>query len=262
MSIQAFFWQTPGAMTPWIIAYIFTYANMTASLKWRLLLGLGIIPGLIVTIASYYDDSTRNDEALLNMSSDNSSSKRIDLEYYLKNKKIQRKLIISGFGWFLYDICYYGTALFGGEILNSISSNDDDNVSTDASIRKVTYQQLIAISTSIPACILTIYFLKPYGLKFCHVWGFAFIAVCFLLMACLFDYLKSHNKTILFVIYCLLLFSLNAGPNVTTFIIPAQLYPPKIRSTFNGISAAFGKLGAVGGAYLYGIIGSFCLILP
>ncbi|KAJ2413045.1 hypothetical protein GGI10_003307, partial [Coemansia sp. RSA 2530] len=37
----------------------------------------------------------------------------------------------------------------------------------------------------------------------------------------------------------------NFGPNVTTFVIPGEVFPTRFRSTAHGISAAMGKLGAV-----------------
>ena len=39
-----------------------------------------------------------------------------------------------GGGWFIYDVAYYGVNLFAGDILNSMNG-DDDNISSDASIR-------------------------------------------------------------------------------------------------------------------------------
>jgi hypothetical protein len=41
------------------------------------------------------------------------------------------------------------------------------------------------------------------------------------------------------------------GPNVTTFVYPAEIYPVDVRTTGHGISAALGKLGAFAGAYLF-----------
>ena len=35
------------------------------------------------------------------------------------------------------------------------------------------------------------------------------------------------------------------GPNATTFIVPGECFPTRYRSTYYGISAASGKLGAV-----------------
>jgi nitrate/nitrite transporter NarK len=36
-----------------------------------------------------------------------------------------------------------------------------------------------------------------------------------------------------------------------TFSIPAQIFPTRLRATAHGISAAFGKLGAVTGAFIF-----------
>ena len=36
--------------------------------------------------------------------------------------------------------------------------------------------------------------------------------------------------------------------NVSTYVLPSQAYPPEIRSSFFGLSAAMGKLGALVGA--------------
>ena len=41
----------------------------------------------------------------------------------------------------------------------------------------------------------------------------------------------------------------NWGPNATTFVIPAELFPTKWKSTGHGISAAAGKAGAIIGAF-------------
>ena len=46
-------------------------------------------------------------------------------------------------------------------------------------------------------------------------------------------------------LYCLANFFTNFGPNVTTFIIPGEIFPTRYRSTAHGIAAACGKLGAI-----------------
>ncbi|OAY65010.1 putative inorganic phosphate transporter 1-3, partial [Ananas comosus] len=50
-------------------------------------------------------------------------------------------------------------------------------------------------------------------------------------------------------LYGLTFFFANFGPNSTTFIVPAELFPARFRSTCHGISAAAGKAGAVVGAF-------------
>lgn len=49
--------------------------------------------------------------------------------------------------------------------------------------------------------------------------------------------------------YAFCFFFANFGPNSTTFIVPAELFPTKWKSTGHGISAALGKAGAIIGAF-------------
>ena len=56
------------------------------------------------------------------------------------------------------------------------------------------------------------------------------------------------------VLYALTFFFANFGPNSTTFILPAEVFATKFRSTLHGISASMGKLGAVVGAFGFGAL--------
>ncbi|KAG6486817.1 hypothetical protein ZIOFF_055397 [Zingiber officinale] len=49
--------------------------------------------------------------------------------------------------------------------------------------------------------------------------------------------------------YAFTFFFANFGPNSTTFIVPAEVFPARLRSTCHGISAATGKMGAIVGAF-------------
>jgi hypothetical protein len=40
------------------------------------------------------------------------------------------------------------------------------------------------------------------------------------------------------------------GPNTTTFVLPSELFPTRVRTTGHGISAGIGKLGAFIGVFL------------
>jgi PHS family inorganic phosphate transporter-like MFS transporter len=46
-------------------------------------------------------------------------------------------------------------------------------------------------------------------------------------------------------LFCLANFFQNFGPNVTTFVIPGEVFPTRYRATAHGFSAACGKLGAI-----------------
>jgi hypothetical protein len=53
------------------------------------------------------------------------------------------------------------------------------------------------------------------------------------------------------ILYGISYFFTEYGPNTTTFIYPAEIFPVEVRTTGHGISAGLGKLGAFAGAYLF-----------
>ena len=61
------------------------------------------------------------------------------------------------------------------------------------------------------------------------------------------DHWKTVDHTGFVALCALTFFFSNFGPNTTTFIVPAELFPA--RSTCHGISAAAGKAGAIVGAF-------------
>ncbi|KAL3734443.1 hypothetical protein ACJRO7_023749 [Eucalyptus globulus] len=46
-------------------------------------------------------------------------------------------------------------------------------------------------------------------------------------------------------------FFANCGPNMTTFIMPVELFPARFRMTFHWIAGAAGKVGAMIGAMVF-----------
>jgi PHS family inorganic phosphate transporter-like MFS transporter len=49
-------------------------------------------------------------------------------------------------------------------------------------------------------------------------------------------------------------FFLGGGPSVTTFLIPAEVFPTRLRATTHGISAAAGKFGALATIFAFSTI--------
>ena len=78
--------------------------------------------------------------------------------------------------------------------------------------------------------------------------GFAITGTLFLLCGTLNDQLSS---TWLVVIYFGSSFFGQCGPNCTTFLIPAEVFPTNMRTMCHGISAAAGKSGAIIASVLF-----------
>jgi PHS family inorganic phosphate transporter-like MFS transporter len=64
---------------------------------------------------------------------------------------------------------------------------------------------------------------------------------------------KHASTGALITLFTLSQLFLNAGPNATTFLIPAEVFPTRVRATAHGISAASGKVGAVLTSFAFGL---------
>ena len=58
------------------------------------------------------------------------------------------------------------------------------------------------------------------------------------------------------LVYGVSYFFTEFGPNMTTFVMPSELYPVAMRATGHGISAGIGKLGAFIGVFLFPVLNS------
>ena len=56
------------------------------------------------------------------------------------------------------------------------------------------------------------------------------------------------------LVYGMSYFFTEFGPNMTTFVMPSELYPVSMRATGHGISAGVGKLGAFIGVFLFPVL--------
>jgi MFS family permease len=82
--------------------------------------------------------------------------------------------------------------------------------------------------------------------------GFAMMAVAFLLIGLVPGVTTTAAPFVL--LYGMSYFFTEFGPNTTTFIYPAEIFPVEVRTTAHGISAAMGKMGAFAGAYLFPVM--------
>jgi PHS family inorganic phosphate transporter-like MFS transporter len=78
------------------------------------------------------------------------------------------------------------------------------------------------------------------------------MSACFLALAICYNIQAS--KYVKFSVFCVLTLSLNWGPNIGTYVLPASLYPAEIKSTFHGLSAACGKIGALLGTFIFAAV--------
>ena len=82
--------------------------------------------------------------------------------------------------------------------------------------------------------------------------GFAMMGLCFLVIAAIPGLTTAVVPFLL--VYGVSYFFTEFGPNMTTFVLPSELYPVTMRTTGHGISAGIGKLGAFIGVFLFPVL--------
>jgi len=232
--------------------------------SWRVLLGLGALPGILImpfkvasTQAAQPDTKQAGlDEPLAgvtrSMSPPQKKQEQIGLLQVLCDRRYIGKIIGTAGGWFLFDITFYGNGLFQSTVLREVfkvpkaRSGAPTGITGDLQ-HNVCAQIAVVAAIGLPGYYIAAFFMDKLGRKNIQLQGFFFMAVVFCALG-IWEKELENIPALMLILYGLTFFFSNFGPNATTFILPAETFPPHIRSTMNGFSAAMGKVGATIGS--------------
>jgi len=282
---RSFFWQTPGAILPYVASLLLLlifgdeasgigkgHERATLS-QYILLVGVGAVPSLVVLVYTWRQmsiDRLSRREGSGSPQDERSQAtehevdsrfrwsvfcsfrrrySRIDrgdsLTSAIHNKAYWGTLMGTGLSWALYDFVYYGTAFNLPEILSRV-------LGEEGGLIEGAWREVLVASMGIPGVICAIWMIEPMGgPKPLQGWGFVLIgAACSMLS---FFYSGANSTSLVskwgsFVSCCLLIFALNWGVNVSSYVMPIEKFPKECRSSFHGLSAGFGKFGALIGS--------------
>ncbi|GLJ50580.1 hypothetical protein SUGI_1077500 [Cryptomeria japonica] len=162
--------------------------------------------------------------------------------------------------WFLLDIAFYSQNLFQKDIFTAIGwLPAGKKMNAIEEVYRISRAQcIIAMCSTVPGYWFTVALIDRIGRLTIQLLGFFFMTVFMFALAIPYNHWRGTkcgdtfcggNHTAFAALYALTFFFANFGPNSTTFIIPAELFPARFRSTCHGISAAAGKAGAIIGAF-------------
>src|ERR1700734_4089556 len=249
-----------------LIASIFLGGGVSNNLTWRLLLGLGAIPGLAVFYLRRQIHETPRfamaggaadeAEAAIGAATGAAAAPRSAAESKARHPQTalggfmilarSRRMLLWLVGtagcWALLDFCYYGNTISTPEILKLLNPH--------ASLLRNTLVQLgIFVVFAVPGYVVAILLLDKSGRRSIQILGFGMMALMFLLIGIIPNVTTVALQFLL--LYGISYFFTEFGPNTTTFIYPAEIFPVEVRTTGHGISAGAGKLGAFAGAFLF-----------
>lgn len=154
--------------------------------------------------------------------------------------------------WFLLDIAFYSQNLTQKDIfpVMGLTRKDVEVNALEEVFETSRAMFVIALFGTFPGYWFTVFFIETLGRFIIQLVGFFMMSIFMLIIGIKYDYLKTKEHKWLFAaLYGLTFFFANFGPNSTTFVLPAELFPTRVRSTCHALSAAAGKAGAIVGAF-------------
>jgi len=264
---MVFSMQGAGLVVGPLVAIVLLVAGINQDITWRVMLALGAVPAL----ATFYlrRQIAETPRYALTMKGDLAAATRtVDMVtkkqngrvaattpiqsavvqpkrswlYLLLTPRYLRWLIGTAGTWFLLDIAYYGTTISSPLVLNALNSHSN-------LITNMVYTLLIFVVAALPGYIIAALTIDRLGRKWIQWFGFGMMAVAYALIAVA---PALSTMTIPFLlVYGMSYFFTEFGPNVTTFVYPAEVFPVMVRTTAHGIAAALGKVGAFIGAFIF-----------
>jgi MFS family permease len=256
--------QALGLIVGPLVALALLGAGTSTDVAWRILLGLGAAPAAaVIYLRRKMPESPRyqvqvqgqaeqaaaqiSDFTAGQVTGNGSGAVRhaMGLRAFLTNRRWLILLAGTAGTWFLLDYAYYGNTISTPQILGLISPHA-------STMTKIALQLAIFVVAAVPGYVLAIAKLDKIGHRRLQLLGFAMMGLCFLIIAVI------PGMTTMVVPFLLVFgvsyFFTEFGPNMTTFVMPSELYPVSMRATGHGISAGIGKLGAFIGVFLFPLL--------
>jgi len=156
------------------------------------------------------------------------------------HRNLRMLLLGTGTCWAIYDIIYFGIMINLPNVLVDVlgkSANDTSDVLRDLTVSSI----------ALPGFFYSIRYMGPLGgPKVLQAYSFVAMCVpCFVLSVLSFSagsgpwhgYATSG-------MFLLLVFALNFGCSLSTYVLPMSMFHRDVRATYHGLSSGVGKFGA------------------
>src|SRR5665213_1132326 len=258
---MVFSMQALGLIVGPMVGLVLLSSGTSHEMTWRIMLGLGAIPAAgVIYLRSKMPESPRfksqvqgkADQAGEDIAAYSDgvveapigsvqTTQRLGLGQFLRNRRMFLLLTGTAGSWFLFDYAYYGNTLSLPAILKEVDS-------TASLETKLLWTLGLFLVFAVPGYVVAVMTMDRIGHRRLQFIGFGVMAAAFLTLAGF-----AHLTTM--VVPFLAIFRLRAifvefGPNMTTFVLPSEVFPVSMRTTGHVIAAGVGKLGAFLGVFL------------
>jgi MFS family permease len=240
--------QAAGLIFGPLLAVAMLASGLSHDLVWRLLLAFGAIPALAVfQMRRRLAETPR----FVHASGRRGASSEAKISFsdgffaLLRRRDLAIRLIGASAAWFLMDFAYYDNTVSSPLVLHAVSPGQD-------LVTETLTQLFVFAIAAVPGYFVAAAMIDRIGRKTIQILGFAMMALSFGAIALI----PGIEKLIFpfLVIYGISYFFTEFGPNATTFVYPAELFPVEGRTTGHGIAAAAGKIGGFVGVFLFPVL--------
>ncbi|KAI7823099.1 major facilitator superfamily domain-containing protein [Kickxella alabastrina] len=210
---------------------------------WRIIIGIGCVPG----VATLYWRLTMEDSKRFQLETAKAAAANADEEMQTEKLLAKRQFNENG--------DYESHVETPDELQERASPATVSKVrranhlgSTLPSkfiIRNCLGNIIINILGSVPGYWIAVFTIEKMGRKTMQLMGFGALTVLYIVIGFAYHQILDRSVAGFIVLFTLAQLFQNFGPNVTTFVIPGEVFPTRFRSTAHGIAAASGKLGAI-----------------
>ncbi len=236
--------QAVGLVVGPLVALALLGSGAGPGLTWRLLLGLGAIPAAVaVWLRRTLPEPPRY--AAGNARAPRRRGMPPGARELLTSRLLLLTLVGTAGCWFLLDYAYYGNTISTPQIISLISPHASQTAT-------IAIQLAIFAVAAVPGYLLAIARMDQIGHRRLQLAGFTVMGACFAVIGLVPGMTTAVVPFLL--AYGISYFFTEFGPNVTTFVLPGELFPTRLRTTGHGISAGVGKLGAFIGVFLFPVL--------
>jgi len=246
--------QAVGLIVGPLLALALLGSGAGAPVTWRLLLGIGAIPA---AVAVWLRRKLPEPERFTAVAAKADAGQRAQgrrtarpeagLRAFLANRRLLVLLAGTAGCWFLLDYAYYGNTISTPRIISLIDPNASET-------ETIALQLAIFAVAAVPGYVLAIARMDRIGHRKLQLVGFVLMGLCFAVISLVPGMTTAVAPFLL--VYGVSYFFTEFGPNVTTFVLPGELFPTQVRATGHGISAGIGKFGAFIGVFLFPVLQS------
>jgi MFS transporter, PHS family, inorganic phosphate transporter len=245
MVALVFSMQGAGLVAGPLVAIGLLSLGISQDLTWRIMLALGAVPALAVFwLRRQIRETPRFLLAQMEAREAAEQAARAreatGIRGVLAERRLRRWLIGASLAWLLFDFVYYGNTISSPLIVKLA----DPHASL---LGTTTWTLAIFAVAALPGYLLAAATIDTTGRRALQATGFAVMAAAFAGLWLIPG--ATTTLTPFLLLFGATYFFAEFGPNTTTFVYPAEIFPVRVRTTSHGIAAAAGKMGAFIGTY-------------